>query len=156
MKKTFYIITLISFFAIFCSCQQENPCQIQTSIDELHKQADKANSDLNDVTIKYNYTSAKYQELKEQCAIMDAHLKGKEPKYILKLKLKQSHFTMSIRKMVKDHMNTAEFEIPVDKQYYDNVREGQEIVDKFRVGSAILYGSFGDWEVTVLEKRVQI
>jgi hypothetical protein len=70
-------------------------------------------------------------------------------KYILKLRLKQSHLSLSIKKHIKDAMNAVDFEIPVDKEFYDSVEEGQEIIDNFRFGSMVLYGSFGDWEMKV-------
>ena len=89
--------------------------------------------------------------------IADLH-QGKTPaktKYILKLHLKQSHFSLSIKKHLKDYANSIDFEIPVDKEYFDSVEQGSKIVDKFRFGSFVLYGSFGDWEMTVKEKIVK-
>lgn len=83
---------------------------------------------------------------------------GKIPtktKYILRLRLKQSHFSLSIKKHIKDAANAIEFEIPVDKEYFDSVEKGTEIVDDFRFGSFLLYGSFGDWEMTVKDKIVK-
>lgn len=77
------------------------------------------------------------------------------PKYILKIRLKQSHFSLSIKKHIKDAVNAVEFELPVDKEFFDSVSEGTELVDKFRFGSFVLYGSFGDWEMTVKEKEVR-
>ena len=52
-------------------------------------------------------------------------------------------------------MNAVDFEIPVDKEFYDSVEEGQEIIDNFRFGSMVLYGSFGDWEMKVKKKYVK-
>jgi hypothetical protein len=80
---------------------------------------------------------------------------AKGPKYMLKLRLKQSHLSLSIKKHIKDAFNAIEFELPVDKEFYDSVSEGTEIIDKFRFGSMVLYGSLGDWEMTVKEKYVK-
>ena len=74
---------------------------------------------------------------------------------MLKLRLKQSHLSLSIKKHIKDAVNAVEFELPVDKEFYDSVSEGTEIIDKFRFGSMVLYGSLGDWEMTVKEKYVK-
>jgi len=82
-----------------------------------------------------------------------ANVKG--PKYMLKLRLKQSHFSLSIKKHIKDAVNAVEFELPVDKEFYDSVSEGTEIIDKSRFGSMVLYGSLGDWEMTVKKKYVK-
>ncbi|MDI9859740.1 hypothetical protein [Flectobacillus roseus] len=91
--------------------------------------------------------------LKEQLRI--AQNGGDSHKYILKLRLKQSHLSLSIKKHIKDAMNAVDFEIPVDKEFYDSVEEGQEIIDNFRFGSMVLYGSFGDWEMKVKKKYVK-
>jgi hypothetical protein len=80
---------------------------------------------------------------------------AKGPKYMLKLRLRQSHLSLSIKKHIKDAVNAVEFELPVDKEFYDSVSEGTEIIDKFRFGSMVLYGSLGDWEMTVKKKYVK-
>ena len=89
-------------------------------------------------------------DLKAQLDLLNA---AKKPKYILKLKLKQASFSLSVKKHIRNAINAIEFEIPVDKDFYESVSEGTELVDKFRFGSFILYGSFGDWEMTVKGKE---
>jgi hypothetical protein len=93
--------------------------------------------------------------LVEQLNALKAGNSSKAPKYILKLRLKQSHFSLSIKKHIKDAVNAIDFELPVDKEFYDSVSEGTEIIDKFRFGSFVLGGSFGDWEMTVKGKEVR-
>jgi hypothetical protein len=93
--------------------------------------------------------------LVEQLNALKAGNLGKSPKYILKLRLKQAHFSLSIKKHIKDAVNAIDFEMPVDKEFYDSVSEGTEIIDKFRFGSFVLGGSFGDWEMTVKGKEVR-
>jgi hypothetical protein len=51
-------------------------------------------------------------------------------------------------------MNAIEFDIPVDKDFYDEVKIGDEILDDFRMGSFIMNGSFGDWKMEVTHKRM--
>jgi hypothetical protein len=75
-------------------------------------------------------------------------------RYILKLELKQSHFSLNINQHIKDSMNKVQFEIPVDKQYYDSVKVGDEILDKFRNGSFYIDSSIGNWKITVIRKRI--
>jgi Tfp pilus assembly protein PilN len=106
--------------------------------------------------------NAEIDTLKKENALLSQQIadlqQGKTPtktKYILKLHLKQSHFSLSITKHLKDYANSIDFEIPVDKEYFDSVEKGTKIVDKFRFGSLVLYGSFGDWEMTVKEKVVR-
>lgn len=93
--------------------------------------------------------------LVEQLNALKAGGSAKAPKYILKLRLKQAHFSLSIKKHIKDAVNAIDFEMPVDKEFYDSVSEGTEIIDKFRFGSFVLGGSFGDWEMTVKGKEVR-
>lgn len=106
--------------------------------------------------------NAEIENLKKENAALVAQINAlkagtyaKSPKYFLKLRLKQSHLSLSIKKHVKDAINAIEFELPVDKDFYDSVSEGTEIIDKFRFGSFILYGNWGDWEMTVKEKYVK-
>lgn len=97
-----------------------------------------------------------------EIAFLDEHLEeshiyesGRTPKYVLGIKLKQSHFTLDITEHARDEMNAIEFEIPVDKDYYNSLSVGDEIVDDFRVGSFIFNGSLGDWEMTVVNKNIR-
>ena len=78
-----------------------------------------------------------------------------EQRYIIEFKLKQTHFTLDLGQHMKDAMNAITFELPVDKTFYDSVKEGDEIVDKFRMGSLIISGSFGNWKMTVNKKMVR-
>ena len=80
---------------------------------------------------------------------------GRTPKYVLGIRLEQSHFTLDITEHAKDAMNAIEFEIPVDRDYYNSVSAGEEIVDDFRVGSFIFSGSLGDWEMTAVSKHIR-
>ena len=108
--------------------------------------------------------NAEVKQLKKENALLVQQLNalksgggiaGKPPKYILKLRLKQAHFSLSISKHIKDAVNAIDFEMPVDKEFYDSVSKGTEIIDKFRFGSFVLGGSFGDWEMTVKGKEVR-
>jgi PBP1b-binding outer membrane lipoprotein LpoB len=107
-------------------------------------------------------SNSEVEQLKKENAALAAQVQAlktgslaKGPKYILKIKLKQSHFSLSIKKHIKDAVNAIEFELPVDKEFYDSVSEGTELVDKFRFGSLVLSGSFGDWEMTVKDKEIR-
>ena len=78
-----------------------------------------------------------------------------EQRYVIEFKLKQTHFTLDLGQHAKDAMNAITFEIPVDKEFFDSVKEGDEIVDRFRTGSFIISGSFGNWKMTVNKKFVR-
>lgn len=84
-----------------------------------------------------------------------AFLAFAEQRYIIEFELKQSHLTLDLFEHAKDAMNAITFELPVDKTFYDSVEEGDVIVKKFRSGSLIINGSFGNWKMTVHKKRIQ-
>ena len=73
--------------------------------------------------------------------------------YVVTFKCSQSHLTLDLSTHLKDAMNKLEFEIPVDKDFYDRVRVGDKITDSFRMGSLIMKGSFGKWNVKVVGKK---
>lgn len=106
--------------------------------------------------------NSEMEQLKKENAALAAQVQAlktggstKPLKYILKIRLKQAHFSLSIKKHIKDAVNAIDFEIPVDKEFYDSVSKGTEIIDDFRFGSMILSGSFGDWEMTVKDKEIR-
>lgn len=75
--------------------------------------------------------------------------------YIVEFEIKQSHFTLDISEHLKDSINKLTFEVPVDKDYYNKVRVGQEITDSFRMGSFVMKGSIGKWKITVKSKYIK-
>ncbi|MEY4541215.1 MAG: hypothetical protein RLZZ306_2972 [Bacteroidota bacterium] len=93
--------------------------------------------------------------LAEQVRALKSGSSAKPIKYILKIRLKQANFTLNIKKHIQNAVNSIDFEIPVDKEFYDSVSKGTEIIDDFRFGSLILSGSFGDWEMTVKDKEIR-
>jgi hypothetical protein len=106
--------------------------------------------------------NAEVKQLKKENALLMEQIKtlkagsyAKGPKYVLKLRLKQANFSLSIKRHIRNAVNAIDFEIPVDKEFYDSVSVGTEIIDEFRFGSLILGGSFGDWEMTVKGKEVR-
>ncbi len=106
--------------------------------------------------------NSEMEQLKKENAALAAQVQAlklgtsaKPIKYILKIRLKQANFTLNIKKHIQNAVNSIDFEIPVDKEFYDSVSKGTEIIDDFRFGSLILSGSFGDWEMTVKDKEIR-
>lgn len=75
-------------------------------------------------------------------------------RYILKFELKQVRLSLNPLSHVRDKINTIEFELPVDKEFYDSIDVGDLIIDRFRAGSFILRGSFSNWRMSVINKRI--
>lgn len=75
--------------------------------------------------------------------------------YIVTFQLKQTHVSLNLATHAKDALNKAEFDVVVSEDYYNSVSIGDIINNDFRVGSAVLKGSFGKWEVSVIDKKVK-
>ena len=87
--------------------------------------------------------------------IVDIKVENGTAKYIVTFNIKQNHFTLDLSEHMKDEMNDISIQIPVDKDYYDSVNIGDTITDDFRMGSLIMKGSFGNWDITVENKEIQ-
>lgn len=146
------LLTIISFSIVSC----ENKESLNKELEQLRTERTALLSELNqlnsDVSINKQQIETQKSELDELGLLKKDN---SNVKHIVKFKLKQSHVSLSISKHIKDAANAIEFEMPVDKEYYDKLKIGQNIVDEFRIGSAVLYGSFGSWKMTVLEKRME-
>lgn len=79
---------------------------------------------------------------------------NKTAKYIMKLNISQTHFTLDISEHLKDSMNDIEIYIETSKDFYDKYNVGDTISDDFRVGSFIFKGSFGSWKIKVADKQI--
>ena len=75
--------------------------------------------------------------------------------YIVTFEVGQKHYTIDLLTHAKDEINQVSFDVAVSEDYYDSVEIGDVINDEFRVGSAVLNGSFGKWNITILDKRVE-
>lgn len=75
-------------------------------------------------------------------------------KFIMKINISQTHFTLNISEHLKDDMNDIDIYIEVSEEYYNNYNIGDTIADDFRVGSMIFKGSFGNWKVKVTDKQI--
>ncbi len=89
-----------------------------------------------------------------ESAIVESKIEKGLEKYVLTLSVKQTHPFWEIGDNIKDSMNELKIDIPVDKEYFDSVTDGDVIAEEFRMGSLVMHGSFGSWKVTVLRKEV--
>ena len=73
--------------------------------------------------------------------------------YVLRLKIKQSTFTLDISEHFKNAMNAIEMSIPVEKSYWENQRPGNKLSDQWKPGSLLFNGDFSKLVVTVADKK---
>lgn len=72
--------------------------------------------------------------------------------YMVELDIRNSSFSLSIGKHIRNAMNAFQMEIPVDKDFYDKVKPGQEIASNFKTASFFMKGSISSVRVTVVRK----
>ena len=149
MKKL--ILVLMVIFTL-SSCESEEKVKSQITI--LKEQRAEIQSQFDKTVLMTNENISEIKKQHEILKEMKIEVAGRVPIYIIKFKLKQSHFSLDIGKHMKDAMNSIEFELPVDKQFYHSVKIGTNVVDDFRMGSAVMYGSLGSWKMKVVEKRI--
>lgn len=74
--------------------------------------------------------------------------------YIVKIKIHQTTYTLDIEEHIKNKINDVEFEIPVDKEYYDKCSVGQKVSDTgLKIGSLIFNGDFSKLKIKIVGKR---
>lgn len=106
-------------------------------------------------TLQEEIRALETQKEKLENEIVDTKVENGIAKYVITFEIKQSHFSLDLGKHLKDAMNAIEIEIPVDKEYFDSVEVGDTINDDFRVGSLVMKGSFGSWDITVKSKDIR-
>lgn len=76
--------------------------------------------------------------------------------YVVKFKIHQTTYSLSLGEYIKNKMNDLEFEIPVDKVYYDKCKVGDLINDpKLKIGSLIMDGDFSQLKIYISGKSIK-
>lgn len=155
MKK----LILLSSIFILSSCESSK--DVQEDINRLRSERQTIESQLNnsrEILHRYRYEidniDLKKKETEEAINKLEM-LQSGNARYVIKVKCKQSRFSLDIGEHIKDGMNAFEFELPVDSKFYNQVNVGTEIVDDFRTGSLILNGSFSSMTMKVISKRIE-
>ena len=129
--KILLLAGLMSIFVIGCS-------NVETKISETVTES----------------VSVENKDLTETGSKTETKAEGSKERYVVTFNIAQSHFTLDLKEHLKDALNDIEIQIPVDKEYFDNVEIGDVINDEFRTGSLLLKGSFGNWKVTIVNKEI--
>jgi len=146
---------LLSLFCIILLVACETKQDVISEIDRLKNTESILRNEISSLEFVRVRTKQEISSLNTKLKELRIYDSGRTPRYILKIHLKQSHFSLDISKHIKDAINAIDFELPVDKDFYNSVSVGTRIVDEFRTGSFILYGSIGDWEITVKDKEIR-
>lgn len=140
-KKLISILLICLIFLTSCGngnlkAEREN---LETEISELEE-------DIRTLQNEKNSIEKLIQNLREENDI---------PNYIVTFKIGQQHVTLDLGDLLKDEINKTELEVLVSKEYYDSVDIGTVVNNDFRVGSLALKGSFGTWNIEVIDKRIE-
>lgn len=100
--------------------------------------------------------AGKNAELRKDQKVLAAIADGRRVRYVLKVSLRQIHYSLDWKKQFADAANEAKFDLLVDKESYDNARVGEDLFNAFRVGSALAKGSMGSWRIQVEEKNTVV
>lgn len=143
MKK-YFIVAL--FICLFTSCYDiQDKARLQAECDALVSRK----LSLNETIDKLN------EDIRNLNAEKRALTGGREPRYIVKFKIKQGTFTLDPFEHVKNEMNSIEVEFPVNKDYYNRLSIGQDMTDKFKWGSLVMDGDFSTLHMKVVGKRIE-
>jgi len=144
------IILLLTI--LLASCGQpithEEETRLQNSIITLNKLESEAHDNLNKAT---TYLDKKYQESKdldeaiaEKKQVLNILDKGRKPIYIIKLRFQEHKMELSLDRI------SFEFEVPVDEQFYNEVKVGEQLAKGSRN-----FSLFHSGDIKIISKRIQ-
>ena len=151
MKKLFYFMAMCLVMAS-CTITDEEYQQKKDEYKRLSEQCQQ-------LVVRNNGLNSSISELELQISDLrfEKNLieKGKSPKYIVKFEIKQGTFTLDPFEHIKNSMNAIEVEIPVDRDYYNALKIGQDLTDAFKWGSLVMDGDFSNLHMRVASKRIE-
>lgn len=142
MNKKLISILLICIIFL-TSCGNEN---LKAERKNLETEIYELEQDIRALQSEKNSIEKLIQDLREENDI---------PRYVVTFEIGQQHVTLDLGDLLKDEINKTALEIMVSKEYYDAVDVGTIVNDEFRVGSLALKGSFGSWNIEVIDKRIE-
>jgi len=103
---------------------------------------------------KNNFLKNQHNALLEQIKRDNLALAVSKTVYIVRIKIHQTTYSLSVSEHIKNKINDVEFEIPVDKEYYDKCYNGQTVTDPgLKIGSLLRDGDFSKLKIKVVGKR---
>ena len=141
------ILALISMSSILkYNLLNESDKQYISTIEELRQEKQAIQYEINN---KNNELTIINNLIEDNTKIAEG-----TAKYIIKLNISQSHFTLDLSEHFKDMMNDIDIYIEVSEDYYNKYNIGDKISDDFRMGSLLFKGSFGNWQIKVADKQI--
>ena len=163
-KRSIYIIVLCLAMFFVVGCKAEEKEQLDTKqqqliaenaeLLQLNMQLKAENQMLIDDQKKLSkQMGSMYHEIEELKRRHEFWIEENK-QYIVIIKIKEFHYSIDPKQYIKDEMNAITIPIQVSKQFFDAVKEGDKLNDKLRIGSVMFTGNFGEWSVTIKEKKI--
>lgn len=105
------------------------------------------------IELELNSRMAELSTITQQIGEKQLILKG-TAKYVMKINIAQSHFTLDLSQLAKDMLNDVDIYVEVSEDFYNKYNVGDTINDDLRVGSLIFKGSIGSWNIKVADKQI--
>ena len=122
--------------------------------NNLEKERKRLELDINGNRNINEQLKRQHNALNEQIKANKLALAVSTTVYIVRIKIHQTTYSLSVSEHIKNKMNDVEFEIPVDKEYYDNCYIGQTVTDPgLKIGSLLRDGDFSKLKVKITGKR---
>ena len=152
--KRFFVLCISILFAIslFSGCSSDYEQQLRKRERDLESQITQKQDELNSLKTSINDLKEVVDELTTTRNYLLEN-DGATVHYVIELKISQTHFG-SFDDMLKDTMNTITLPIEVSESFYYSVEKGDTLSNEFRVGSFIMKGSIGSWDITVKDKQI--
>lgn len=150
MKKLFILLSVI---VCFSSCyKDEDFYDLQHKCRDLAAQKYSLQQDINVLNGKKSALNKEIEEMRAEKGLL---INGREPQYLVKIKIKQGTFTLDPFEHIKNEANATEMEIPVSRDFYNTVSVGTDLTDSFKAGSFWIDGDLSWLHLKVINKRIK-
>ena len=142
MSKRLLIVSSLILAIVLVGCSENSQYEKLKKDDEIEMLDEKI-------------VELKEEKSQLESAIVDEKIEKGLENYIVTIRIAQSHLFWDFSENIKDDMNAITIDIPVSKDFYESVEIGTVLDDSFRSGSFWINGSYGKWDISVSNKRIE-
>ncbi len=140
-----YALTYIFILStLLISCSNNGYLSERQRLSKTNDSLKAKNETLNYIV---NSKADKLAMIEKELSVYES---GKTPVYIVKFEIKRTGL-----KVIENSIHTGNFEMCVNKEFYEKINVGQSLDYDLSVGTFNLYGDLGKHELTVLSKRIK-
>lgn len=116
-------------------------------------QPDTFNAEINNLKEEINILQQEKESLTNE--IITEKVEKGIATYVVTIGISQSHMFWEIDDVIKDSLNELKIDIPVSEEFYNAVEIGTVLDESFRMGSFIMNGSIGNWNIKIVDKKIE-